>query len=67
MKSMTREARVYMGSGEATSVTTGTALIVPSPLARAIGTFFMGLNKTGVPTKLFADEAAATAWLRSFL
>jgi hypothetical protein len=66
-KSMSREARLYFGGAESTSVMTATALIVASPLARAIGTFFTGLNKTLVPTKLFADEATATAWLRSFL
>jgi hypothetical protein len=67
LKSMSREARVYMGGAESTSAITATALIVPSPLARAIGTFFTGLNRTGMPTKLFADEAAALAWLRGFL
>jgi hypothetical protein len=66
-KSMTREARLYMGGAESTSIMTATALIVPSPLTRAIGTFFMGFNRTGVPTKLFADEATAVAWLRGFL
>lgn len=67
LKAMNREARRYMGGAESTSVMTAAALIVASPLARAIGTFFTGLNKTGVPTKLFADEATAMAWLRGFL
>jgi hypothetical protein len=67
MKSMTREARLHMGSAESTGFISAGALIVASPLARAIGTFFTGFNKSVRPTKLFADEATATVWLRGFL
>jgi hypothetical protein len=67
VKSMSREARLHMGGTEGTNVMSAGALIVASPLARAIGTFFTGLNRTVVPTKLFADEATAVVWLRGFL
>jgi hypothetical protein len=67
LKSITREARLCMVAPESTSVVTATALLVVSPLGRVVGTFFMGLTKSVMPAKLFADEATATAWLRGFL
>jgi hypothetical protein len=38
------------------------ALIVTNPLARAIGSFFLGLTRPPVPTKLFESVDAATSW-----
>jgi hypothetical protein len=39
------------------------ALVVANPLARAIGSFFLGLTRPGVPTKLFDSIDAALAWV----
>jgi hypothetical protein len=36
-------------------------------VARAIGNFFMGLNKPLIPTRLFTSEAEALGWLREFV
>ena len=35
------------------------------PLSRAIGSFFIGLSKPPVPTRLFKSIDEALAWLRS--
>ena len=43
----------------------GAALVVPSPLSRAIGSFFIGLSKPAIPTRLFKSTSEALAWLRS--
>ncbi len=43
----------------------GAALVVPSPLSRAIGSFFIGLSKPPIPTRLFKSVDEALAWLRS--
>lgn len=43
----------------------GFALVCSSLLARAIGSFFMGLNKPAVPTRMFADLEGALAWCRA--
>jgi hypothetical protein len=40
----------------------GAALIVNNPLARAIGSFFLGLTRPAIPTKLFETVDAALAW-----
>jgi hypothetical protein len=35
-------------------------------LSRALGNFFLGLNKPSMPTRLFDDQEQALAWLRGF-
>lgn len=38
------------------------ALVCESALSRAIGSFFIGLNRPVSPTKMFKDIASAAAW-----
>jgi hypothetical protein len=66
-KSMSREARTYFSGPETAKVQSAAALLINSPLGRAIGNFFMGLNKTLIPARLFTSEAEALEWLRGFL
>lgn len=42
-------------------------LLIGSPISKVIGSFFIGLNKTVTPTKLFTSESEALQWLKSFL
>lgn len=42
----------------------GLALVCSSALARAIGSFFVGLNRPRVPLGMFADLEAAWTWAR---
>ena len=65
IKSMDREARVFFAGPETAQVESAAALVVRSPLTRAIGNFFMGLNKPLFPTRLFTSEAEALTWLKS--
>jgi hypothetical protein len=67
LMSMDREARVFLAGEETAKVESAAALIIESPLTRAIGNFFMGLNKPLIPTRLFTSEAEALAWLKGFL
>jgi hypothetical protein len=67
IKSMSRDARLYFANEETARVHSAIALLVESPLNRAIGNFFMGFNKPQTPTRLFTSEAAALKWLREFL
>jgi hypothetical protein len=66
IRSVSRDARKYL-SGETSQVVSAGALIVMSPLARVIGTFFLGFDRSQNPTRLFASEAEALPWLRGFL
>jgi hypothetical protein len=42
-------------------------LIEATPFGRMMGNVYLRVARPGVPTKLFADEAHAIAWLRGFL
>ena len=65
-KSIDREARRYFAGHETAKVESAAALIIGSPLSRAIGNFFMGLNKAQIPVRLFTSEDEALEWLRGF-
>ena len=43
----------------------GIALVVGNPLARAIGSFFMGISRPEVETKMFNSVESAVAWLQT--
>lgn len=62
--SMDREARLYFAGEETAKVESAAALIIESPVSKAIGNFFMGLNKPIIPTRLFTSEADALVWLK---
>jgi hypothetical protein len=40
----------------------GQALVCDTLLARAIGSFFLGLSKSAIPTRMFSDLDSACAW-----
>ncbi|MBK7859079.1 MAG: STAS/SEC14 domain-containing protein [Archangiaceae bacterium] len=65
-KYISREARAYLAGPETARVETAAALLVDSPVTRAFGNFFLGLNKPRFPTRLFTSEADALAWLASY-
>jgi hypothetical protein len=67
IKTMDRGARTYYAGAETARVNDAAALLVGSPLTRVIGNFFMGLNKSLVPTRLFSSEPEAIVWLRDFV
>ncbi len=43
------------------------ALLVGTPLSRMMGNFFLSVSKPMAPTRLFADETSALAWLQGFV
>jgi hypothetical protein len=47
------------------SLFTGSALVVSNPLARAIGSFFLGLTKPTFPAKLVESIQDGVIWLQS--
>jgi len=57
------EARRIYAAGMDPAVFFAAALIVSNPLARAIGSFFLGLTRPGVPTRLFDAIDPALAWI----
>lgn len=55
--------RVWSGADDR-GKRSGLALVCASPLARAIGSFFIGFNRPSVPTKMFAEFGQAREWSR---
>lgn len=66
LRSMSREARAFFSEPARADVLLAVALQIGSPLSRAIGNIFLGLNRPAVPIKLFNDEGSALEWLRGF-
>lgn len=67
VKSVSRAAREFVSSPEAEAYIAAQAIVVGSPVSRLIGNFFLGLNRTSFPTKLFTSESEAVAWLKGLL
>jgi hypothetical protein len=67
IRSMSRDARAYFAGPDSAKVESAAALLVLSPMAKAIGNFFLGLNKAAIPTRLFTSEALAIEWLEPYL
>lgn len=64
--SQDREARAIYSGDLASTFTRCCALIVASPVARVIGSFFLGFNRPRYPLRLFTSHADAEAWLAGF-
>jgi hypothetical protein len=67
IKSITKEARDHFAVQNRKTSINCFAVLIDSPLSRIIGNFFMGLNKPGVPAKLFTNEKDALEWLQQYL
>jgi hypothetical protein len=65
--SATRECREYYAGAEAQEVNLAVAMLVRSNISRVIGNFFLGLNRTRFPFRMFSELDEAVAWLRSFI
>ena len=63
LSSQDSEARRVYAAGMQPSLFYAAALIVSNPLARAIGSFFLGLTRPAVPTKLFESVEDAANWV----
>ena len=66
IRSMSREARAFYAGPDTARVMTAVAILVDSYLSRAMGNFFMGLNRPLIPTRLFSSEQEALQWLEEF-
>ena len=64
VRSLPQDVRIYFTRPEHVEVHRAVALIVGSPLSRAIGNFFLGFNKPAMPMRLFSDEEHALEWFR---
>lgn len=67
IKAVSKESRGIYSSEETAKYLSAAALLVGNPVSRIIGNFYLGINKTCMPVKMFADTDKAFAWLKTFL
>ena len=65
-KGITKECRQYYSSEEVANVQSAVAMIVDSAFTKMIANFFIGLNKTLFPLKMFTNKEEAISWLSEF-
>jgi len=65
--SMDKPAREYLASAEATRGLTAAAIIVHSAFSSFLGNFFLAVNKTVLPVKIFTDIRKAENWLGQYI
>ena len=63
----TRESRVVLAGPESAAVFAAMAVVVRSPVARAIMNFFVRLSSPPFPLRMFTSPDDARAWARSEL
>lgn len=61
--SVDRASRQLAASHEVTAATSRMAIIVGNPVTRTLGNFFIRVTTPSYPTRLFAEEGVARAWL----
>jgi len=67
IRSVKRKARMLYSGREAINYLTAAALLIGNPVSRIIGNFYMGLNKTVFPLRLFTNQKDALKWLKSYI
>jgi hypothetical protein len=65
--SMDKPARDYLASAEGTQGLLACAIVVKSHFSSFLGNYFMNVNKTSIPVKIFSDPAKAQIWLQQFI
>lgn len=65
--SIDKPAREYLASKKGTEGLSACAIIVNSPFSRLLGNFFLMVNKTSIPVKLFSNISRAEKWLQQFM
>lgn len=65
--SIDKPAREYFASPKGTEGLSASAIIVNSPFSRFLGNFFLMVNKTSIPVKLFSNSSRAEKWLQQFI
>lgn len=65
--SIDRPARKYLASAEATEGLVATAIVVNSVFTSFLTNFFLSVNKTKMPVKIFSNVARAEQWLQQYV
>lgn len=63
LTNVTKGARDYLASKDATDGIIAGAFLVDSPLTKILGNFFLKISKPNKPSKLFTSKEEAIEWL----
>ena len=67
IKTVSKESRDIYSSEETAKYLSAAALLIGNPVSRILGNFYLGINKTVVPLKMFTSAGEAFKWLKTFL
>jgi len=67
VRSMQREARAYYSSDDNSLKIKALAIVTGSNIGRLVGNFFIGLNSSDIPTKIFSNGEEAKKWAIQFV
>jgi len=67
IKAISKESRNIYSSEETEKCLSAAALLIGNPVSRIMGNFYLGLNKTIMPAKMFTSVKEASDWLKTFL
>ena len=67
IKTVSKESRDIYSSQEMGDTISAAALIVSNPVNRILGNFYMGINKTKMPVRMFTGAMDAKNWLKDYL
>jgi len=67
VRGMRRDVREYYTSEECSVLVTAVAIMTRSSIGRMVANFFLGINKTRVPTRLFSKPEEAVNWLKTYV
>jgi hypothetical protein len=66
IKTITKEARDYFNTDEASKGISASAIVLKNPLGKILANFIFGLKKPKVPVKFFNDVKEAEKWLENY-
>jgi hypothetical protein len=67
LKSITDEARDWLGTKEPNELLSSCAVLTNNPIQNLLANFYLKFSKPPIPTKLFTDKSKAIRWLRLYL
>ncbi len=67
IKTISKDARDHFSMQGRTPGVTAIAMLIKSPVSKIIGNFFLGLNRSAVPSRLFTSEEKAIEWLKQYM
>lgn len=65
--SIDKPAREFLASENGTVGLLATAIIVDSDYTRLLGNFFLFVNKTKIPVRIFSDIPKSVKWLQKYI